>query len=291
MTAVTLKRPAKSGPRWFGTKGIVNLFLIGAAFLAVYPFFVMAFGGFKTGGELATNQGGIPLHPTVDNFVQLFTGSTGALMLKSLLNSVIVTIPFTALSVVLSAMAGYAFAKFEFRGKNILFGLLLASMLVPIEVNIPSLYLFFSQIGWLDSYQVQIFPGTASVLGMFLARQFMSGIPSEVLEASRIDGAGHWRTFWQVALPMSAPVLGAIAVLTFVAKWSDYLWPRIMVSDPAYEPAMVLLPQISTGQNGFIVEYEILLAGALIITLPLLIVFLRFQETLMSGTTAGAVRG
>jgi ABC-type glycerol-3-phosphate transport system permease component len=292
MSAAGLATRTKGGPRWVGTKGIVNLFLIGAAFLAIYPFLIMAFGAFKTSGELASNPAGIPAQPTVANFVYLFTGPTGALMWRSLLNSVIVTVPFTAITVLLCAMAGYAFAKYEFRGKNILFGLLLASMLVPIEVNIPSLYLLFSQINWLDSYQVQIFPGTASVLGMFLARQFMSGIPSEVLEAARIDGAGHWRTFWQVVVPMSTPVLGAIAVLTFVAKWSDYLWPRIMVGgDTAFEPAMVLLPQLSTGANGFIVFYEILLAGALIITLPLLIVFLRFQDKLMSGTTAGAVRG
>jgi ABC-type glycerol-3-phosphate transport system permease component len=188
-------------------------------------------------------------------------------------------------------MAGYAFAKYSFRGKNFLFGILIASMLVPAEVNIPSMYIFFSQIGWLDSYQVQIFPGTASVLGMFMARQFMSGLPNEVLEAAKVDGAGHWRTFWQIALPMSAPMLGAIAVLTFVAKWSDYLWPRIMVGNPAFQPIMVLLPELSTGQDSFIVHYEILLAGALVITLPLLFVFLRFQDQLMSGTTAGAVRG
>ena len=286
-----MARGRSFGAHWFGAKGVVNLFLVVAGALAVFPFFVMAFGGFKAAGELTTNPGGIPSHPTDANFVDLFTGSTGALVWRSLLNSAIVTIPFTAITVVLCAMAGYAFAKYSFRGKNLLFGILIASMLVPAEVNIPSMYIFFSKIGWLDSYQVQIFPGTASVLGMFMARQFMSGLPTEVLEAARVDGAGHWRTFWQIALPMSTPMLGAIAVLTFVAKWSDYLWPRIMVGKPAFQPIMVLLPELSTGQDGFIVHYEILLAGALVITLPLLFVFLRFQDKLMSGTTAGAVRG
>ncbi|MGH1524201.1 carbohydrate ABC transporter permease [Leifsonia sp. L25] len=294
MTTITRpstgRRPSRSS-RWLGARGAVNIVLVGFAILAVYPFAVMAFGGFKSPGELTSNPGGLPQSPTFANFIALFTGATGAQMWRALFNSVIVAIPFTALTVLLCAMAGYAFARYKFRGRGVLFAILIASMLVPAEVNIPSLYLFFAQIDWLNSYQVQILPGTASVLGMFMARQFMAGIPGEVLEAARVDGAGHWRTFWQVALPMSTPVLGAIAVLTFVAKWSEYLWPRIMVSDPDYQPVMVLLPALSTGADGYIVHYEILLAGALVITLPLLLIFLRYQDKLMAGTTAGAVRG
>jgi len=277
--------------RWTSKKVIINLFLVGVAVLAVYPFFVMAFDGFKTGGELTTNPSGIPLAPTLANFKTLLTGQVGALMWRSLLNSVVITIPFTALTVLFCAMAGYAFAKYEFRGKNIIFALLIASMLVPAEVNLPILYIAFAKIGWLNTYQVQILPGTASVLGMFMARQFMAGMPTEVLEAAKLDGAGHWRTFWQVALPMSTPVLGAIAILMAVNKWSDYVWPRVLISKPQFQPVMVLLPQLSTATGGFMVLYEVLLAGATIITLPILLVFLRFQDKLMSGTTVGAVRG
>jgi ABC-type glycerol-3-phosphate transport system permease component len=283
---------AKTRPnRRIGPRTALNVVLIAASLLAVYPFLVMLFGSLKSPREITTNPGGIPLEPTLDNFAQLFTGEAGALMWRSVFNSILVTIPFTAITVLLCAMAGYAFAKYRFRGRNVIFAVLLASMLVPAEVNIPALYLFFSQIDWLNTYQVQIFPGTASVLGMFMARQYMTGVPDEVLEAARIDGAGHWRTFWTIAMPMSAPILGAIAVLTFVAKWSDYLWPKVMVSDPSLQPAMVVLPSLSTGISGFIVHYEILLAGALVITIPLLAVFLRFQDKLINGTTAGAVRG
>lgn len=288
-TSTAAKRPV--GQRWIGGRGAVNVLLLGTAALAIYPYLVMLAGGFKTAGELTTNPGGVPAHPTADNFRHLFTGTTGATMWRALLNSVIVTVPFTALTVVLCAMAGYAFAKYRFRGRNLIFGLLIASMLVPVEVNIPTLYIIFARINWLDSYQVQIIPGTASVLGMFMVRQYMRGLPDEVLEAARVDGAGHWRIFWRIAMPMSAPVLGAVAVLTFVLKWSDYLWPLIMVNSPNYEPIMVALPALSTSASGFIVNYELLLAGSLVITLPLLIVFLRFQDALMTGTAAGAVRG
>jgi ABC-type glycerol-3-phosphate transport system permease component len=270
---------------------VINALLIGVCILAVYPYLVMVFGGLKTAGELTSNPGGIPHHPTITNFKELFTGQTGAIAWRALANSFIVTIPFTALTVLLSAMAGYAFAKYRFRGRNILFALLIASMLVPTEVNIPTLYVMFSRIGWLDTYQVQIFPGTASVLGMFMARQYMLTIPDEILEAASVDGAGHWRRFWRFILPLSAPVLGAIAVLTFVFKWSDYLWPLVMVTDPKHQPIMVALPTLSTTQSGFIVLYELLLAGCVVITLPLMLIFLRFQDTLMRGAVAGAVRG
>jgi len=285
------RKPKLPAFRWTTKKGVVNLFLLGVAVLAIYPFLLMAFDGFKTGGELSTNPAGIPVAPTLGNYKMLFTGQVGALMWRSLLNSVIITIPFTALTVLFCALAGYAFAKYEFRGKNLIFGLLIASMLVPAEVNLPILYIAFSKIGWLNSYQVQILPGTASVLGMFMARQFMSGLPTEVLEAARIDGAGHWRTFWQVTLPMSTPVLGAIAILMAITKWADYVWPRVLINKPEFQPVMVLLPQLSTATGGFIVLYEVLLAGATVITLPILLVFLRFQDKLMTGATVGAVKG
>ena len=269
----------------------VNAVLLIACVLAVYPYLVMLFGGFKSSAELTTNPGGPPAHPTVENFTLLFSGPAGEVMWRSLVNSLIVAASYTALSVALCAMAGYGFAKYRFPGRDIIFALLIASMLIPIEVNIPGLYLLFANIGWIDTYQVQIFPGTASVLGMFLARQYMRGIPDEVLDAARVDGAGHWATFLRIAVPMSTPVLGAIAVLTFVYKWSDYLWPTVMVNSVQFQPVMVTLPALSTTASGFIIRYEILLAGALVITVPLLIVFARFQRALTSGSLVGALRG
>ncbi len=293
-TSVILKVPHSNRRAWRarpGSKCLVNLVLVIFAVASLYPFFAMAFGAFKSPGELSINPGGIPVHPTVANFVTLFSDATGAEVWRSLLNSVIVTVPFTLITVLVCTMAGFAFTRYKFRGNKVLFALLVASMLVPVEVNIPSMYIGFAQIGWLNTYQVQILPGTASVLGMFLTRQYMAGLPGEVFEAARMDGAGHWRTFWRIALPMSTPVISAVAVFTFVTKWSDYLWPRIMVTDPNYQPIMALLPSVSTSATGNLISYQLLLAGALVVTIPLLIVFLRFQNQLMNGTTAGAVRG
>lgn len=287
----TWSMPGSGQRRRLSKLSAVNLFMLGVCFLAVYPYVVMVFGGFKSPGELSTNPSGVPAHPTLANFSDLLIGSNGAAMRRALLNTFIVTVPFVALTVVFSAMAGYAFAKYRFRGRNFIFGLLIASMLVPIETNIPVLYIVFSHINWLNTYQVQVFPGTASVLGMFMARQYMQSLPDDVFEAASLDGAGHWARFWRFAVPMSTPVLGAIGLLTFVAKFTDYLWPLIMVTSANFQPIMVALPNLSTSQNGFIVEYELVLAGCVIITLPLLVLFLRFQNTLMRGIVAGAVRG
>lgn len=283
--------PRRAAPRLRPGSMVVTVVLIGFCVLALYPFVAMLFGSLQTSGDLSRNPGGIPDPLYFGNYADVFTGDSSALLWRSLLNSVIVTVPFTALTVLFCAMAGYAFARYTFPGSKVIFALLLMSMLVPSEINIPSLFVFFAQIDWLNSYQVQIFPGTASVLGMFMARQYMAGLPAEVFDAARVDGAGHWRTFWTIALPMSAPVLGAIAVLTSVNKWSDYLWPKVMVNDPLFQPIMVTLPSLATSQDGFIVRYEILLAGCVIVTIPLLIMFLKFQDNLMAGTTAGAVRG
>jgi len=272
----------------------LNALLVGYCFLAVYPFLVMIFGSLKSQGEFSTNPGGFPAHPTTGAYDYIGSGFRGSLLWRSLLNSFIVAIPYTLLTVVLAAMAGYAFAKYSFRGKNVIFALLIASMLIPLEVNIPTLYVLFSHIGWLNTYQVQIFPGLGSGIGvlcMFMARQYMRGLPDEVLEAASVDGAGHWRRFWRIAMPMSLPILGAVAVFAFVFKWSDYLWPLVMVTNTTYQPIMVTLPELGTAPNGFIILYEVLLAGCVIVTVPALLLFGRFQNVLMRGTIAGAVRG
>jgi ABC-type glycerol-3-phosphate transport system permease component len=265
--------------------------LVGACAISLYPFAVMLFGSLKKAGEITTNPGGVPDEPTISNFRELLFGAQSATVWRGLLNSVIVVVPATCLTVVLAGMAGYAFARFNFRGKNVLFGMLIASMLVPLEVNIPTLYLMFSKVGWLNSYQALILPGSASVLYMFMARQYMAGLPEAVFDAARVDGAGHARTFVQVALPMSRPVLGAIAVLSFVAKWSEYVWPRIANNDPDFQTIMVLLPSISMSQAGsFLIRPEALMAGAVLVTVPLVVVFLMFQDKIMNGVTAGGVR-
>lgn len=270
---------------------VLNVLIVVASAAAVYPFLLMVFGSLKSMAELASNSAGLPTPATLANFRDLTVGFAGDTMVRGFLNSVFVTTVHTALTVLVAAMAGYAFAKYRFPGRQLVFSLLIASMLIPAEVNTPPLYLMFARIDWLDTYWVLIIPGIANVLMMFLVRQFMVAMPDELLEAARVDGAGHWQVFRHVALPLSAPVLGAVAVFTFVAKWTEYLWPQTMMRSPELQPVMVLLPTLNRSQSTFIVPQELILAGCVIVTVPLMAVFLRYRDKLMSGGLAGAVKG
>ena len=188
-------------------------------------------------------------------------------------------------------MAGFAFAKLRFRGREILFAALLGTLMVPSEVTLPPLYIMFARLQWLNSYQVQIIPTVASVFGLFMIRQYMFSIPDELLEASRLDGASRWQQFWQIVVPVSAPVLGAFAILHFISMWNSYLWPLIVATNPDVQPIMTLLPTIKDPLVGFFTPWGMVMAGCVLVTVPLVIVFLVFQDKFVSGVVVGATKG
>lgn len=269
----------------------VNVLLAVAAFLALYPFLLMLFGSLKTPIEFSRNPGGFPQAPTLQNYVNLFLYNGGSIA-RSYFNSIFITACYTLLSVCVCATAAFAFAKYRFRGRNALFLLLLATMVLPIEILIPPLYLMLSKIGWIDTYWVQIFPGIANVFGMYLLRQNMVGIHDAVLESGRIDGASEWQVFSHIALPMSSPALGAFCILVGLGKWNDFMWPAFMVNSPKYIPIMTVLPMLTsaTSQSVFSKPWELIMSGCVVATLPLMILFLLFQEKIMSSVTMGAVK-
>lgn len=271
-------------------KFCLNLVLILAALFFIAPFLIMIFGSLKTAGELAANPGGIPHQPTFENYVKLYFYASGRVV-RAFLNSIYIAVVHTGLTVVLSALAAYAFAKYRFKGSNVLFFCIIGTMMIPIELTIPPLYIFFSRIHWLNSFAVQMIPGTASAFGMFLVRQYMTTIPDSLIEAARIDGAGHLKTFFRVILPVSKPVVGVLALLTFLTKWNDYLWPLMFVSQPEKQPIMVILPTLNISNSVWSIPWELVLAGCVVVTLPLVLLFLRYQETFMSSVTVGAVKG
>jgi ABC-type glycerol-3-phosphate transport system permease component len=215
----------------------------------------------------------------------------GNQVVRSFLNSVIISVVSTVLAVFLAGMAGFAFAKLRFRGRDVLFAMLLATLMVPFEVTLPPLYIMFAKVGWLNSYQVQILPSVASVFGLFMVRQYMLSIPDELLDASRLDGASTWQQFWQVVVPISAPVLGAFAILHFIGIWNAYLWPLIVATDPSVQPIMTLLPTIKDPIVGFFTPWGMVMAGCVLVTIPLVAIFLMFQDKFMSGVVVGATKG
>jgi ABC-type glycerol-3-phosphate transport system permease component len=190
----------------------------------------------------------------------------------------------------MTAMAAYAFTKYKFVGRDVIFTLLMLTLMVPSQITIPPLYLIFAKIGWLNTLEVQIVPSITSVFGLFMVRQYMQSIPNELLEAARIDGAGHWQVFWMVMLPVSAPILGAFAILHFLGVWNSYLWPLLVANDPSVQPIMVTLPNMTDPNIGFLPVWGTIMAGCTLATLPILVVFIIFQDRFMASAVVGAVK-
>ena len=226
----------------------------------------------------------LPVDPTLDNFAGVFqVGLTP----RWLLNSVIVTGVTTVLTVVLSAMAGYAFARIPFRGKRIAFPLVLAGLMVPREAMFVPLFLMFAEFDAHNTYQALALPRIAAPLGVFIMTAFMAAIPREIEEAAVVDGAGRWRIFWRIMLPMSVPALTALAIFTFVLTWNDYLWPLVSATN---REMFTITTGLASLQGNFAQATELgsLMARGVIASLPLLILFLVFQRQLIRGISIGS---
>lgn len=265
----------------------VHVLLILVVSVLLAPMILMLINSFKTDSEVLANPASWPHNFTLKSYVAFFNYENHATV-RSFVNSVFIAGTSTAISVFLAALAAFAFAKFRFHGRDIIFGMLLATLMVPFEVTIPGLYIEFARVGWLNSYQVQILPSVASVLGVFLIRQYMLTIPDEMLDAARVDGASPWQQFWRIVVPVCSPVLGAFAILQFLSVWESYLWPLVAVDEVRFQPIMVLLPTIKDPSVGFFRPWGMVMAGAVVVTLPMVIVFLAFQRKFLESVVMGS---
>lgn len=270
--------------RWLSL-GLVNLIVWVAVVLSLYPIFVMVLNSFKPSNEINFNPVGWPQTFTFENYSGIITRG-GSLYL----NAILVALVTTVLSVLLAALAAFAFAKYQFKGRNLIFIMLMATMLVPGEVSIAPLYLMFANIDWINTYQVQIVPSIISVFGMFMIRQYMLSIPDSLLDAARIDGANDLQVFWRVVVPVCVPVLSSLAILQFLGMWNSYLWPLIVANDPKVEPIMVFLPSLTDQSLGFLPSWGLIMAGCVLASVPVMLLFLFFQRSFISGVVVGAVR-
>lgn len=264
--------------------------MILVSFFCLFPIYIMIMGSFKTSSELLLNSVGFPSSFSLFNYSRLWGYNSGTI-LRTYMNSVFVGGIYTILAVIFASMAGYAFAKYTFRGKNLLFILFLLTMMVPQELNLTPLYLIYSKLGLLNTYQVQIITGIANVFAMFMFRKNMETIPDSLLESAKIEGAGHWRIFTDIVVPVSKPVFGALAILVFLGKWNEFLLPKMFISKTELMPIMVILPTLSVGDNLYAVPWELVLTGCTLVTIPLIIIFLIFQDKFLASVTVGAVKG
>ncbi len=204
------------------------------------------------------------------------------------LNSVGVSLSVTFLQVLTSAMAAYAFTRLNFRGRNVIFVLFLATLMVPFQVMIVPLFIELRYLGLLDSYAGLIIPEVAMPFGVFLLRQAFMGLPRELEEAAFVDGAGHIRIFFTMLLPLSKPAIATVAVFSFMGSWNNFLWPLIVINNPD----MMTLPLgLSSLSSRFVTDWNLLLAGATISVLPIVAVFLFAQRYVLQGVAMSGLKG
>jgi ABC-type glycerol-3-phosphate transport system permease component len=267
-------------------KAASYLALAAISALMLFPFAWMLASSFKPFTEIFAGRSFLPEHPTLANYASLFQQSDA---LRKVWNSLYIAALYTALAVFLCAMGGYAFAKFRFPGRGVLFGFLLATMAVPFAVTMVPLFIMMRNwFHWIDTPWPLIVPWAANAFGIFFMRQYMLSVPDTMLDAARVDGASELRIFLRIVLPVSRPGLASLAILFFVLKWNDFLWPlAVLRSDEVQTiPVMLAALQGPPGRTAF----DVLMAGSVVSVLPMLLLFLLLQRHLVVGLTAGAVR-
>ncbi len=269
-----------SGARKFGR----YVLLIVMAFIVLFPIYVIVIGALKPGDQLR-NQPLLPNHVTLDTLRAAWrNGHLG----RALANSAVVAVLVTVAQVVTSVLAAYAFVFVRFPGRNIVFVLFLATLLVPLEATLAINRRTIEDLGWLNSYQGLAVPFLATAFGIFLIRQVFLQIPKEMREAASMDGLGHFGFMREVAVPLSRPTIGALALFAFLTSWNQYLWPVLVTTDEGYNTVQTGIKALKQGAGS---NPSLVIAGTVIVALPIFVVLIIFQRQLVRGLTAGAVKG
>jgi len=256
------------------------------ALIAMVPFFWMLSTSFKSRSALMSRPiEWIPSEPTLAAYKKVFTQFPFG---RAMFNSVFIAVSYTLITLLSSSMAAFAFAKIRFPLANGLFKLYLASMMIPTQVTLIPLFVIMSRLGLINTYGSVILPSLFRAFAVFLLVQTIRSIPNDFLEAARIDGAGLFRTYWQVVLPLCAPTLATLCITTFMDSWNDFLWPLVMLSD---RNLMTLPLALNTLNGQYATEYIVLMAGSLISMLPIILVYIFAQKYFKSGLMAGGVKG
>jgi cellobiose transport system permease protein len=222
-------------------------------------------------------------------FKNLEIAWTDANMGTALLNTTIVAGSIAAGTVLFSTLAGFAFAKLRFRFKNLLLLLVIGTMMVPPQLSVVPLYMLIAELSWTDQLQSVILPTLVSAFGVFFMRQYLiEALPTELIEAARVDGASSWRVVWHVVFPAARPAMAVLGMLTFVMAWNDFFWPIIALTQSGNPTVQVALTGLG---RGYIPDQSVIMAGALLGTLPLLIAFVVFGKHIVGGIMQGAVKG
>lgn len=264
---------------------ISNILVTIFAIMSLLPLFWLVTNSFKTSADIYKMPPDIlPKNLYMGNYKELFSNQPA---LRWTMNSFVVSIVTTTLSVVFSSAAAYAFAKLKFKGKNVLFTIFIASLMIPKETFIVPLFKIVVALNWVDTYQSLIVPNLATCFGVFMLKNFFESIPDSIRESAKLDGASEFTIFWKLMLPIAKPGIGALFILNFVTFWNDYLWQLLMARSKE-------MNTLTVGVAGLMQEINpnmgLKVAGAAVAALPMIIIFVLFQKYFTKGMTAGAVK-
>jgi multiple sugar transport system permease protein len=275
-------RPGRFAARWW-----LWLLLALGLILVAGPFLWMVLGSLKSQAELVQEPPTwLPESPTANNYTRLWDRLDFPLFFW---NSTLIAVAITIANLVFCSMAGYALAKLNFRGKNLFLLLVLGTLLVPGGVLLVPTFVLMSKLGLVDSLWAVVLPAMAGPVGVFLMRQFIMQIPDDLLEAGRVDGASEFYLFWRVVMPLSAPALAALGILTFLPAWNALIWPLVVLTSQDNYTLPVALAIFSRGQ--YAADYGLLMAGSVILVIPVVAIFLLLQRHFTESVAMTGIKG
>lgn len=275
---------SESRRRAIAGKTMLTVALIAGGLIMLFPFVWTVVTSITPGATLTTTPQLIPDNPSLEPYAELFRRVPFG---QVIVNSLIIAVVSTVLQLVTSSMAAYAFARLPFRGRGAVFVLYLATMMIPFQVLIVPLFAEMKTLGLINTYLGAILPTVASAFGVFLLRQAMSTVPYDLDQAATIDGAGHFRIFFQIILPLVRPALATLAVFAFLNTWNSFLWPLIILRDPTMQTLPVALSAL---QGQFSTQWDVLMAGSVISIIPMFALYVFAQKYIVQGVAGTGLK-
>ena len=264
---------------------LYTVFFIIVCLLFIVPFYWMLVSSFKPSTEVFIDTLRLlPKNPTLANYKEL----ANTPFIRWYINSLVFVVGYVSIGLFLCSLAGFAFAKYDFKYKNAIFILVIAAQMLPIHLQLVPLFIMLTKARLINTYIGLILPIVANPFGLFFVRQYMSGISDDILNAARVDGASEWQLFYKIMLPISRPVLAALAILFSLFAWNDLIWPMVVMRT---ESMYTLSVGLSSLIGQYRPRYSLLMAGSVLTVLPIVLLFLKMQEHFISGLTAGGIKG
>jgi len=262
--------------------------LIIGVIIFLFPFYFMFIGSFKESAEIFSTH--FTFLPEKGFHLEKYTGLVDYVDFgRAVINSFIVASSFTLLALFFCSLGGFAFAKYNFPGRNGLFIFLLATMMIPVQAGVIASYLLMSWLHWLDTFYPLIIPGIANAFGIFLMRQYISSMPDELIDAAKIDGCSTFQIYYRIILPLVSGGLVVLGIVFFMGTWNDFFWPLIIIQSPEKFTVQLALARLNA-VKGDTVDYGMIMAGATLCSLPLIIIFIIFHRRLVAGILSGAIK-